>query len=119
MERKKLTFYPWDVSVTGSWSPDTGIYLLRDETPEKLAEILWKPGIHVQNTAIMELLAHGNPRKAAEVARALINAHPVVEKSIIEEFGEEMVDFLLKTKLELIPSKPEEYPSDIKVDYIQ
>lgn len=46
-EQKRLRIYPWSLSATGSWSPDTGIYELRNRTPEELSELLWEPGIHV------------------------------------------------------------------------
>jgi len=117
MDREKLLFYPWSMSATGDWSPETGIYLLRDKTPEDLAEILWEPGIYVQNSAIVELIRHGNPRKAAEVARALVKAHPIVEKSIKEGFGEEFANYLFKTQLDTLPSKPEEYDNGVNVQY--
>lgn len=117
-EVKTLTFYPWNLSATGSWSPDTGIYYLRDMSPEELADLLWEPGIHVQNTAIIELMAHGNPRKAAEVARALVKKHPVVEESIREGF-KDMADYLLRDPLESIPSSPSEYPKHVKIAFIQ
>lgn len=117
-ENKPIKFYPWSVSVTGSWGPDTGIYYLRDLSPEELVDLLWEPGIHVQNTAIIELMAHGNPRKAAEVARALVEKHPIVEKSIREGFGD-IADYLLRIPLEKIPSSPSEYPKDVKIEFIQ
>lgn len=116
---KVLLVYGWDTSATGSWSVESGLHKLRDDAPEDLAEILWAWGIHVQNTAMYELIAHGNPRKAAEVARALVEAHPIVEKSIREGFGDEMAKYLLRTKLTTIPSCPAEFPRDIVVQYVQ
>ena len=118
-EIKKVLFYPWDVSKTGDWSPDTGIYLLRDESPEVLASILWDNGIYVLNSAIIELMAHGNSRKAADVARILVRDYPIVENSIRENFGNEGGDYLLNVPLEDIPSCPEEYPSDVRIEYVQ
>jgi hypothetical protein len=118
-EREKLLIRPWSVSVTGSWSSDTGLYHLRDASPEELADWLWEPGIHVQNTAIIELMAHGNPKKAAEVARALVENHPVVEKSIRNGFGDETADYLLKSPLENLPGSPSEYPKDVVVEFVQ
>ena len=114
-----LLIYPWNLSKTGDWSPDTGIYELRDRTPEELIPLLWENGIHVQNTAIAEIMAHGNPRKAAEVARALVKEHPIVEKSIRQGFGEEMGNFLLKVPLDRIPSRPQDYPGNIQVEFVQ
>lgn len=118
-ERQTLIIYPWSMSSTGLWSLDTGIYELRDRSPEELVDLLWEPGISIQNTAIAELISHGNQRKAAEVARALVKKHSVVEISIREGFGEDMGDFLLKTPLEYIPSKPQEFPPSVIIEFIQ
>jgi len=117
-EQKTITFYPWELSTTGAWGPDTGIFKLRDESPEELADLLWEPGIYVQNTAIIELMTHGNPRKAAAVARALVGKHPVAEQSIRNQFGD-MANFLLEEPLENIPGSPQEYPRDINISFIQ
>lgn len=105
-------FYSWDESATRQWGPESGLYALRDDTPDDLAHLLWEPGISVQNSAIVELMAHGNPRKAAEVARALVTHYPVTERSIRTFFGLETGDYLLLLPLALLPSSPEEYPQD-------
>lgn len=114
-----LRIYPWNLSVTGLWSPDTGIYELRDREPEELADLLLESGIDVQNAAIVELAKHGNPRKAAEVARALVKKHPISEKSIRKGFGNDTGDFLLNAPLYSIPNNPQEYPGDINIEYFQ
>jgi len=59
---------------------------------------------------LFEILAHGNPRKAAMVARNLVEQHPICESSLRKETGTEMTDYLLKSELLKLPSKPEEYP---------
>jgi hypothetical protein len=115
---RTVVFYPWSLSATGDWSPDTGLFELRDRTPEELVELLWEPGIYVQNSAIVELMAHGNPRKAAALARELVKKHPIAEKSIREGF-KRAADYLLKAPLDNLPSKPEEYPRNVKIGYVQ
>jgi hypothetical protein len=110
MEEQGPHFYSWEESATRQWGLDSGLYALRDDKPDDLAHILWKPGISVQNSAIIELMAHGNPRKAAEVARALVTNYPVTEQSIRAGFGPDLSDYLLLLPLELLPSSPEEYP---------
>lgn len=118
-DRKTVRVYPWEMSATGSWSPETGIFRLRDDTPEQLAELLWNPGSLVQNTAMVELMAHGNPRKAAQLARALVSQHPIAENSIREGFGPRTAEYLLKVPLERIPGTPSEYPKDTEIEYIK
>ena|SRR4030067_238660 len=116
---ERILIYPWELSATDSWSPDTGIFELRDRTAAELADKLWEYGAFVQNTAIVELITHGNPRKAAEFARALVTEHPEVKNSVMECFGQDMFDYLLNSPLENIPSSPQEYPRDVIVEYIQ
>lgn len=117
MTEKKVRILPWEMSATGSWGPETGIFLLRDEAISQLVEILWEHGIHVQNTALVELIAHGNPRKAAELARGLVQKYPVVEISLRRDFGS-VAAYLLETPLEQLPSQPSEYPQG-SIEFIQ
>lgn len=63
-------------------------------------------------------MAHGNPRKAAAFARELVRRHPIAEVSIREGF-KSIADDLLKTPLDNIPSKPDEFPRHIKIEHIQ
>lgn len=118
--KKELKIYPWNMSITGAWSLDTGILLLRDLSPEELSSLLWEYGIRVQNTAIVELIAHGNPRKASAFARKLVADHPEAIASIQESFGEEILEMLLHRPLEKIPGSPEEFNTQVfEVVYIQ
>ncbi len=102
-------FYGWGESATGNFGDDE-LLRLRDEHPSEIAQALWNPGRFVQTQALYELLAHGNPRKAAMVARNLVEQHPICENSLREDVGDEITDYLLKSQLLNLPSKPEEYP---------
>lgn len=108
---EKVRILPWDISATGSWGPNSGIFLLRDQEVSQLIESLWGYGSHVQNTALIELIAHGNPRKAAEIARGLVIKYPVVEISLRRDLGP-IAEYLLKTPLEALPSNLSEYPPE-------
>ena len=118
IESKTLTFYPWDRSSTGFWDVESGLPDLRDKPAEVLAKALLSGGSHVQNTAIVELMTHGNPRKAAAVARELIKQHPIAIDSIMRDFGL-FKKLLLEVPLANIPSKPEEYPKRMSAQHIQ
>jgi len=84
--------YPWTESVTEDWSPESGLYELRDLEPGELAEWLWVPGAYVQISAFRELLAHGNIRKAAGFLQSLVAQHPEVEEQIRVQYkGFEML----------------------------
>jgi hypothetical protein len=83
---------------------------LRDENPAKIAEAIWEPGVSVQKFTLIELLAHGNPRKAALVARNLVEQHPIAKAYLHKDFGDKMADYFLKTDILKLPSKPDEYP---------
>lgn len=120
MERRKtITVYPWSLSVTGLWGPDTGIYYLRDETPEEIANWFGEvKDLVFIDSGLAEIMAHGNPRKSAEVFRLLIKKHPEMEKELKGQVGEEVYDFLTKGDLTDIPSKPSEYSRNLKIEYM-
>jgi len=116
---KEIVFYPWNLSKTGQWSPDTGLYYLRDNPPEQLAEwLLEMDDKMVQTSAIVELMVHGNPRKAAQIARIMVRRNPEVELPLRESFGE-LAEYFLDTNLELLPGSPAEYPKDVKISFLQ
>ena len=103
-----LRFRSWEESATGDWSPSTGLYRLRDDTPQNLASWMWEQGKYVQRTATIELLAHGNPRKAAEFVRALADQHPLLRQKIRQDY-DELSNLLFDTPLEQLPASPKEY----------
>ncbi len=103
LEKPQAKVYDWSVSATGQWG-DEELPWLRDENPELMVEPLWDAGIGVQSFALFELVAHGNYQKAATLARALVKAHPVCEKSIKEGCGEDMSRLLLEADLLKLPA---------------
>lgn len=118
--RKTVTFCTWDESATGSWDIDTGLHTLRDESPVQLAEFFVEMGdYHVQNTAIAEIMAHGNPRKAGELCRELVKRDKELADVIKQTFGPEVTKYLLEEILVNMPSNPSEYPPDIRPAYKQ
>jgi len=121
-KRKELTFYPWSMSATGDWGDDSGLtelakYAKGEIPPTELAEWLWEPGAYVQNSAVAELLKHGNVKQAAIFVKTLVSIHPVCEKTLKEQFGG-LVDEFIKNP-DKYPSSPAEYPADVVVRLIQ
>ena len=117
-ENEYLLIYPWSMSATGQWSIDTGLHKLRDCTANELADLLWEHGIFVQQTAVAEIVAHGNPRKAAEFLRALVSKHPDLTDKIRSQYRileREFFDLPLSN----LPGSPKEYPPTAKIQYIQ
>lgn len=115
---KELSIHPWSHSVTGEWSEDSGLLNLRDDDPATLSEELWPAGIGVQQTAVIELMAHGNPRKAAQLVRSLVEQHPDLKDTIRSQYAG-LEEYLFDLPLDRLPSKPDEYPKNIKISYIQ
>jgi hypothetical protein len=107
MTKKAFRFYDWNESATGYWSIDTGLHRLRDEPVSGLVSDLWN--FRVYQSASIELLAHGNPRKAAELAREIRAQHIVEGHKIREQYGV-LAELMFDVPLEQLPSKPEEYP---------
>lgn len=121
--QKELTFYPWSMSATGDWDDDSGLKELAEfakgeRDANEMAEWLWKPGAYVQNSAVAELLKHGNVRQAAMLVRGIINAHPICEKTLKDQFGN-LIDLFTGTNLDRFPSQPSEYPKNVRVTIIQ
>ena len=109
MTTKKFRLYGWDESATGEWSPETGLYRLRDDTPIYLAKWLWESGgAPAQMTATFELMAHGNLRKAAEVVRTLADQHILFKPKMRTQYGS-LAECLFDAQLESLPASPEEY----------
>lgn len=117
----KHIVYPWNMSATREFDQKE-LRKIRDEEPKVLAEVLWPGGKAVRNRALIELIAHGNPRKAAEVTRAQTTEHPkqttLIKKQLEEAFGSKAARMLLTQNLSSIPSSPKEFPPDT-VTYIQ
>jgi len=108
MENKsKPQFLDWSISATNQWS-DEEMSWLRNENPSEMVEPLWGAGRSVQNFALMEMVAHGNYRKAAALSRAMVSAHPECKRSISEDCGPDMAKILLEENLLKLPSKPSE-----------
>jgi len=118
-EKHIIKIYPWDISMTRQWSPASGLYRLRDDSPDKLARDLWEQGSYIQQSATVEMLAHGNPRKAAEFVRALEKNHPESKKDIRGRYSSSIENYLFETPLDLLPSDPSEYPLDVEIHYVQ
>lgn len=121
-KRKELTFYPWSMSATGDWSDECGLkelakYAGGEISPEELAEWLWKPGAYVQNSAVVELLKHGNVRQAATLVKTLVDIHPVCKKTLEEQFGS-MVDEFMNKSPDKFPSKASEYPANVLLRFV-
>lgn len=116
---KEITIYPWNLSKTGQWSPETGIYYLRDNPPEQLAEwFLEMDDEMVLTSAIVELMVHGNPRKAAQIAQIMVQKNSDLEKSLRKSFGD-LSEYFLDKDIELLPGSPAEYPKDVKISFFQ
>lgn len=101
-------FYRWEESYTKAFDKQE-LIRLRDEHPADLAQAPRPSGTDLQMLALYELLAHGNQRKAAMVARNLVEQHPIFADSLREGMGDDRVDILLKSNPLKLPSKPEEY----------
>mgnify|MGYP001151105440 CR=1 FL=1 len=117
-QEKKATIFPWSMSATGDWPEGTGLHLLRDESPNNIAQGLCMQGERVIPSAIYEITVHGNPRKAAEVARRIVEQDPTYEEVIRKSFGR-AAETILETPLEELASRPSEYPEDVLVEFIQ
>lgn len=102
----------WDLSATGQWGIDTGLHALRDDSASDLVRPLYEGETY--HTAIMELVGHGHPRKAAEVARAIIDAHPETEE-IMRSGLDSLAEQLLDAPLDLLPASPSDYKIPVRV----
>ncbi len=120
-KRPVIKVYSWELSATHDWNPETELLNLRDLSPEELVKWLNSDGTdyYVQCSAIFELICHGCHRKAAELARALVEADPEVQESITSKFSEPVCISMLTTPLEYIPSDPIEFNPKVSIEYIE
>jgi len=118
-KEKPFLIYPWDMSVTNSWTTQ-GLHGLRDVAINEIAEILNGEGSEeIYISAMAEYLAHGYVRKAAEVTRAMIKGTPSVKDLVTNRFNESLAKQLLRTKLEYLPANPSEFPKNMLIEYVQ
>lgn len=108
MNEKKS--YTWYESATGDLSSEN-LLSLRDETVSQLVELLWPGGTYYSRSPILELIAHGDPRKAAELAGALVEKYPPVRVLLRRDFRRNLY-YLLDIPLEYLPSKLAEFTQD-------
>lgn len=72
-----IIIYPWEISVTDDFS--SRIFFLKETSADELAtEFAHYPSFLC--SALTELMAHGTPRKAAEIARMLNEKDPGIKK---------------------------------------
>ncbi len=105
-----IKLFPWNMSATGRWEISS-LQELQTHEPEDLAEPLWKQGL--LHSALIELISHGNPRKAALIARISVKTDPTREQIIIENIGPLAKDLLRCRNLKSLPSKPSEFPHHV------
>lgn len=118
-ENERFLIYPWNMSVTGGW-PLEGLHGLRDEDPEKIAQIFLSDDVEdIYVSAMSEYFSHGYIRKAAEVTRVLVEKDPSIKELINRRLSDSVVEELLETKLENLPGKPSEFSKYIRLEYVQ
>lgn len=97
------------MSATGKWAISS-LLELQTQEPEDLAGPLWEQSL--LHSALLELISHGNLRKAAHIIKILVMTDPTREQ-FIEKIGPFAKDLLHCRKLESLPSKPSEFPPNI------
>lgn len=98
------------MSVTGRWTKSS-LLELQTQEPEDLAGPLWEQSL--LHSALLELISHGNLRKAARIARISVEIDPTREQIIVEKIGPLAKDLLHCRNLKSLPSKPSEFPHHI------
>lgn len=104
MELDKSIFVGWDKSSTGEWQNADDLIWLRDTHPKDMAEAFIESGFSSFTSALYELLAHANYRKAALIARNMVELQPECRKEI-ERNCKPVVDLLFNVNLLKLPSK--------------
>lgn len=115
-----LSFMDWNSSITGDWDIESGLHELRDLSVNDLSDDLWNgDDYYVTNSALLELIGHGNPRKAAAVAQDIVRKHGEAKEYILQGLGNDIGNRLLESNPQDLPSSPKEYPKHIKVTMVQ
>lgn len=119
--RPTMLIYPWTLSATGDWDPKTSLLDLRDLTSQELFRELGNPEVKalaLTISAISELIAHGNPRKAASLARLYAKQNPGLKQWFHDQDGT-AAELLFEAQLSTLPAEPKEYPPQVRVEYLQ
>jgi hypothetical protein len=111
--------FPWTVAVTEKWKNPEDLAKLRDGSPAELGVALRAAGTASLGSALLEILYHGNQRKAAEVARAAAYKDEMIAKCIKDVFGETEARKLLTYPLDNLIEKPAENPRGFEIVYVQ
>jgi hypothetical protein len=118
-ERTPQTIYPWELGASSIWKQEADLHLLRQGSIENILERILSLPITEQIATILELEIHGDRKKAAELARALVAVNPQFSRMLSDSVGHDTWRLLLKTTLDHLPSKPTEFDKHIKLVYLQ
>ncbi len=102
---------PWEESITGEWSPDSGIYNLRDLPISELTELLLSHPYAIE-TALIEMHGHGDHKRSVELARSLAKSNPNIELRLRKNLGKAAYYFLDKP-IEEFEAKEEPKPKPL------
>jgi len=107
---ESVPIYPWSVSATKRYNQEA-LRELRDKPPERLAEESLSAGGNTLKFTLIELMCHGNPRKAAETARAAADEHSEVKNLVEQWFGGDagVVCMLLRDNLGSIAATAKDF----------
>lgn len=102
--------YPWSISATmemGYGFGDEQLMMLQFDDLEFLADWLNEKSYGIM-PSILEILAHGNDRRAFELARKLVELNPEHRKRFENVMDEATLRYWFESPLDLIPAEPSE-----------
>lgn len=118
-ERSPVKIYPWSMSATGEFEQDQ-LTILQHSDIGFLVEWLNEKPYGIMNSLI-EIMYHGNVRRAIQIARGLVETNPIHQARFREVLGfgedERLFDYWFKKPIEEIPSQPSEMT--VPIEYVQ
>lgn len=116
-EGSPIKIYPWSISVTGGFN-ERELRFLRIFPVKYLIEDFDENPYSITR-ALVEIVFHGNPRRAAQFARGLVELNPDHLERFREYFEgyEQEMEVLFKKPIDEFPSQPSEIRGPI--EYVQ
>ncbi len=116
VEKSMLKVYPWSMSATGYFHRDQ-LVVLQYHDVGKLVQLLDQEP-HMLIISVMEIIGHGNIRRAVQIARGLVEVNPRHEQRFRQYMDQDTMRYWFSEPLEKIPSNPSEIPVPIEYVYV-
>jgi hypothetical protein len=116
VNRAPRQIFPWSISITGRFGQE-GLKMLELDHVLEVVEFLDKKP-HMIIDSVMEIVGHGELRRAVHIARTLVWINPRHKQLFMPHMDEHTQDHWFKEPLDRIPTSLSRPPTPV-IKYIQ